>query len=211
MRGKLISTLFFLNVALMVASCVYLSPQPSFDLDAPRQPVRCSQITEDALLNFPFNQLTWQEAVEWVRYTYKVEPRMDRASDGLTYYLRWEQGGKRYTTSVVADAFIDGVAVSQEENPPVVREILDCYGKPTFYEAFYDPTPDGPTYTALRLWYPKQGLVFYGSVPLLLPDLDPRMPIRLAAYVEPSSDIRPLKSWKPWPGDLREVVIEHRY
>ncbi len=213
MRVQLFRLLVLLSMASMVVSCVYLSPSPTFDPDAPRQPVECSQTIEDALLGFPFNQLSWQEAVQWVSKTYNVQPRVDLAADEVTYYLRWELGARRYTIVVAADELVDGVAVSQEQNPPIVQEVLTCFGEPGFYEAFYDPTPDGPTYTTLQLWYPGRGLVFYGSVPSPLPAVDRRMPMRLVTYVEPNSEANneALMSWRLWPGDLEKVVINDRY
>lgn len=213
MRVQLVRLLVLLSMASTVVSCVYLSPPPTFDPDAPRQPVECSQIIEDALMDFPFNQLTWQGAVQWVQKTYNVQPRTDLAADEITHYLKWEQGTRRYTVMVAADELIDGVAVSHEQNPPIVQEVLTCFGEPGFYEAFYDPTPDGPTHTTLQLWYPERGLVFYGSVPSPLPTVDRRMPMRLITYVEPNSQANneALMSWKLWPGDLEKVVIDDRY
>ncbi len=212
MKAQLIRVLVLLNVALIAVSCAYLSPVPTFDPDAPRQPLECSQIMEDALLGFPFNQLMWQEAVQWVQEAYDVQPRVDLAADEVTHYLRWDQGTRRYTIMVTADELIDGVAVSHEQNPPIVQEVLTCFGEPGYYEAFYDPTP-GPTYTTLRLWYPERGLAFYGSVPSPLPAIDHRMPMRLVTYVEPNSGANneALRSWKPWPGDLERITIDDRY
>jgi len=197
----------------MVVSCVYPSYPPTFDPDAPRQPVECSQIIEDDLLDFPFNQLTWQEAVQWVEKTYNIQPRTDLAADEVTHYLKWEQGTRRYTVMVAADELIEGIAVSHDQNPPIVQEVLTCFGEPGFYEAFYDPTPDGPSYTTLQLWYPARGLVFYGSVPSPLPTVDRRIPMRLITYVDPNSETNneALISWKLWPGDLENVVINDRY
>lgn len=161
-------------------------------------------------MDFPFSQLTWQEAVQWVQKTYDVQPRTYLAADEVTNYLKWEQGTRRYTVMVATDELIDGVAVSHEQNPPIVQEVLTCFGEPGFYEAFYDPTPDGPTYTTLQLWYPERGLVFYGSVPSPLAAVDRRMPMRLVTYFEPNSQVNneALMSWKLWPGDVEKVVID---
>lgn len=220
MRKRLSRILLLASAILTVVACAYLGEPQTYNPEALREAVGCTQIVEDSLLDFPIKHMTLTKTVDWVKGTYMVEPREDAGRLGT--FVRWTWAGRDYTSDLI-DGFVRGVAVRWQHNPPIAQEILDCIGEPAYYQAYRDPTPTGPD-TVFALWYPAYGLRFYGSVPAVLTGIDRRVPLQVVTYVEPGSlqetvdrvfifepgdDVAPnvITSIKPWPGSLDQIVI----
>lgn len=223
MRSQLAKSVLVISITLTLVSCAYPSPPLTFDLKETRQPVGCTRILEETLESFPFNKLTLPETAQWIRKTYEIQPNQTLATNGI-YYLRWQQGSKDFTVDFPGE-FAMSVAARQNENPPIVEEVLNCLGEPGFVQAHHDPTPDGPTYTVLQFWYPERGLMFYSSIPAPAEAIDRRMPMPLVTYMKPGSleEVvgsvyivdpgseqyqRIFSSVKPWPGSLEKIVVD---
>ncbi len=212
-----------IGLTIALTSCVYLSPPLTFDPNATRQPVECTQMLDDRLLSFPFGQLGLEETELWIQETYGVPPEKTLMTTGA-FYLSWKEGSMTFLTAVYPDQHIEAVSVGQAENPPIVDEVLKCFGEPSHVYAYHDFTPDGPTYTVLQLWYTELGVEFGSSVPARLDTVDLRMPMSGVSYsrpstvnemilaryaVEPGSDEfqRLLDRVTPWPGSSDKIVI----
>lgn len=208
---------------MALTSCGYLSPPLAFDPYADRQPVECTQILDDRLLRFPFGQLGLEETELWIQDTYGVASEKVLVTTGA-YYLRWNEGSRTFSTAVYPNEHTEAISVGQADNPPIAQEVLECFGEPTFVYAYHDPTPDGPTYTVLQLWYTGLGIEFASSVPAQLDSVDPRMPMSGVSYSRPGTlhelilaryEVEPgsgefqriLSRVRPWPGSLDGVVI----
>lgn len=220
MRKKLSRILLLSGAILTVVACAHLGEPQTYNPNVLREAMGCTQIVEDSLLDFHIKHMTLTKTVDWVKGTYMVEPRIDAGSLGT--FVRWTWEGRDYTSDLI-DEFVRGVAVRWQQNPPIAQEILDCIGKPAYYQAYREPTSAGPD-TVLALWYPAYGLRFYGSVPAVLTAIDGRVPLQVVTYVEPGSlqetvdrvfiyepndDIAPnvLTSIRSWPGSLDQIAI----
>lgn len=224
MLRQLACWLTAIGTTTALASCAYLSSPVTFDPNVGRQPVTCAQILEGRLLKFPFGQVGLEETVLWIQETYGIAPEKVLATTG-TSYLYWKEGSRTFSTAVSPAEHTEVVSVEQTDNPPIVEEVLKCFGEPSHVYAYRDPTPDGPTYTVLQLWYTKMGVEFDSSVPAQLNAVDPQMPTSGVSYsrpsplsdmilaryeVEPGSDEfqRIFGRVKPWPGSLDRIVID---
>jgi len=224
MLRQLACWLTAIGTTAALASCAYLSPPVTFDPNVGRQPVACTQILEGKLLQFPFGQLGLEETALWIQETYGIAPEKVLATTGASY-LRWKEGSRTFSTAVYPAEQTKAISVEQADNPPIVEEVLKCFGEPSYVYAYYDPTPDGPMYTVLQLWYTGMGVEFGSYVPAQLDVVDPQMPISGVSYsrpgplsemilaryeAEPESDEfhRILGRVKPWPGDLDGIVID---
>ena len=213
------------GASMALTSCGYLSPPLAFDPNADRQPVECTQILDDRLLRFPFGQLGLEKTELWIQDTYGVAPEKVLLTTGA-FYLRWNEGSRTFSTAIYPEEHTEAMSVRQTDNPPIVEEVLKCFGEPSYVYAYHDPTPDGPTYTVLQLWYTGLGVEFGSSVPAQLDAVNSRMPMSGVSYsrpstinemilaryeVEPGSDEfqRILGRVKPWPGSLDQIVVDN--
>lgn len=223
MSHQLIRRFIVIGLTIVLTSCQYVSPPPAFDLNAAREPIECAQILDDNLLTFPFGLLNLEETELWIRNTYGVVPEKATIITGA-FYLSWTKGANTFSTTVYPEKYSTAITVRQAPNPPIVEEVLKCFGEPAYVQAYYNPTPDGPMYTVLELWYPETGLTFRSSTPAQLNTVSPRMPVSisyskpntldemiLARYVvEPfSEEFQTLRNQiKPWSGSLDKITID---
>lgn len=223
MLRQLTCWLTAIGMTTALASCAHLSPPVAFDPNVGRQPVPCAQMLEGRLLQFAFGQLGLEETILWIRETYGIASENVLTTSG-TSYLSWKEGSRIFSAAVYPVEHTEAISVEQADNPPIVEEVLQCFGEPSYVYAYYDPTPDGPTYTVLQLWYTEMGVEFGSSVSAQLDAVSPLMPMSTVSYsrpstlnemilaryeVEPGSDEfqRILGRVKPWPGSLDRIVI----
>lgn len=226
MLSSLKIVLFFC-FALLLTACPPASPfmfESPLDNAVTRQPVSCSEILSAELIDFPFDQLTLQETVLWIREIYGIDPRQDTAHSAPIQYLRWEQGEKRYTVDFIREQNAGGVTITWV-NRPTVMELLGCIGDPTHYRSWIEPN-QGINYTDLELWYPSLGYEFLGYTPDPLPSItDSSMLLSSLTYVRPgsleqvvgrvfSSEIGSdrhnivMARLRVWPGALDQIEID---
>ena len=210
-----------------VTACQTLGPFALTPIGPTATSVSCSQIVDARLTQAPFRNASPAKVRQWMRDRWGIaddQVEEDHQPDGLDV-LRWKTAEGNFTTFVYQGR--SGVSLRWEENHRLtLNHILTCFGKPNFYRALDEPTPDsGPEYT-LEMWYPEHGIIFtYSEFNNITITPDTRM--QLVSVVPPGSKesmvrdryynvntvegaferiIRSLK--QPWPDRIEDIHFE---
>lgn len=196
---------------------------------AVKPPVDCGAVRDSDLRSFPFSEADQEIALHWIgeRYGISSNAVRVRSSTAEITYLDWEINGRVYGVALWnIGKPTASVSTSWPTASFTIADALLCLGQPTLYRAYYDRHPEA-TWTRLDLLYPGSGILLSTTIRRKVLRFDEHTEIGGATYAEPGTEqelisrfwvVQPdsetynhiLKSFRPWPGDLKQVTINEQ-
>lgn len=194
-------------------------------------PPICDEVGDERLITFPFSG-TADTALAWIEDQFGLTIKDvgdDLSADRAQRLIKWKSLQNRDYSAILWLDARESASVSMvwQDQPPTLSDILRCFGDPPLYNAFHSQHPEA-IWTYLELWYPDRGIKVTLDAPRKISRFGNDQVISAISYVQsgPPEDLITRFSWavergserynqilqslNPWPGDIKQIVIDER-